>query len=60
MSTFAVIVILMLAALALTTLVAGRKAAQLRTRRHASPIDDPVVPYRSHAEASRRSEAERP
>jgi hypothetical protein len=55
----AVIVILMLALLALVMLVTGgRKAARLRARRDLGPFDDGAVPYRSHAEASRRSEAE--
>jgi hypothetical protein len=56
MSTLAVIVLVVVALLLLAMLVASaRKAAQARARQDLSPSDDDVTPYRSHAEASRRT-----
>ncbi len=53
MSTLAVIVIAVVIVLLLAMLVAGaRKAARTR------PGDEEVRPYRSHADASRRGDAE--
>jgi hypothetical protein len=51
-----VIVIVVVALLLLAMLVAGgRKAARVRARTDLGPVDDDVTPYRSHAEASRRT-----
>jgi hypothetical protein len=58
MSTLAVIVIVVVAVLLPAMLVAGgRRSARLRSR-HLGPSDG-AAPYRSHAEASRRSDLER-
>jgi hypothetical protein len=55
-STLAVIVLAVVAVLLLAMLIAGgRKAAQARSHRDLGPSDDDVTPYRSHAEASRRT-----
>jgi hypothetical protein len=59
MSTLAVIVLVVVAVLLLAMLVAGfRKAARLRARSDLGPVDDDLTPYRSHAEASRRSDGD--
>jgi hypothetical protein len=56
MSTLAVIVVVVVALLLLAMLLAGaRKAAQARAHHDLGPADDETEPYRSHAEASRRS-----
>ena len=56
MSTLAVIVLVVVALLLLAMLVAGgRKSARARAHQDLSPRDDDVTPYRSHAEASRRT-----
>jgi hypothetical protein len=58
-STLAVIVIVVVALLLLTMLVAGRhQAARVRTT-HESDHPDDLPESRSHAEASRRGDAER-
>jgi hypothetical protein len=55
-SALAVIVIVIVALLLLAMLVAGgRKGAALGARHELGPADDDVEPYRSHAEASRRT-----
>jgi hypothetical protein len=54
MSPLAVIVLVVVALLLLAMLIAGgRKAAQ--ARHDLGPAGDETEPYRSHAEASRRS-----
>ena len=58
MSVVAVIVLVVVAMLLAAMLVAGlRRAAAARTRAELGAADDDVHPYRSHAEASRRSES---
>jgi hypothetical protein len=60
-STLAVIAIVLVAVLLAAMLIlGGRKAAALRAHRDLGPADDDVEPYRSHAEASRRSDSKRP
>jgi hypothetical protein len=56
-STLAVIAIAVLVLLLLVVMLilGGRRAATLRARRDLGPAEDDVEPYRSHAEASRRS-----
>jgi hypothetical protein len=55
-STLAVILIVVIAVLLAAMLIlGGRRAATLRARRDLGPVDDDIEPYRSHAEASRRS-----
>ena len=57
MSILAVIVIVVVVLLLLAVLAAGaRKSARLRARHALGPVDKDVTPYRSHAEASRRSD----
>jgi hypothetical protein len=59
MSTLAVIVLVVVALLLLAMLVAGaRKSTQVRSHRDLGEADDDVTPYRSHAEASRRSDGD--
>jgi hypothetical protein len=59
MSTLAVIVLVVVALLLLAMLVAGfRKSRRPRARPDLGEVDDDVTPYRSHAEASRRSEGD--
>jgi hypothetical protein len=59
MSTLAVIVLVVVALLLLAMLIAGaRKSAHLRSRHDLGGVDDDVTPYRSHAEASRRSDGD--
>jgi hypothetical protein len=56
MSTLAVIVIVVVAVLLLAMLIAGgRKSVQARARPDPGQDDDGGAPYRSHAEASRRT-----
>ena len=57
MSALAVIVIVVIVLLLLLAMLilGSRKAATLRGRRELDPADDDVEPYRSHAEASRRT-----
>jgi hypothetical protein len=56
----AAIAILMLAVLVAAVVVTGwRRAARPRRRHGLAGFDDGLTPYRSHAEASRRSEGER-
>jgi hypothetical protein len=60
MSTLAVIVLAVVAVLLLAMLVAGaRKASRARPPQDRGPAGDETDPYRSHAEASRRGDAER-
>jgi hypothetical protein len=55
-----IVVVVVVAVLLLATLVAGgRRSTRLRARHDLGPIDDDAQPYRSHAEASRRGDAER-
>ena len=55
MSTLAVIVVVVVAVLLLAMLVVGgRKSVQARANQDLGPGDDDA-PYRSHAEASRRT-----
>jgi hypothetical protein len=54
----AVIVIVVIAALAAIFVVARRRAGRARATRDPAQVDD-TSPYRSHAEASRRSDAGR-
>jgi hypothetical protein len=57
-SIVAVIVIVVVALLLLAMLLAGaRKAARVRSTPDLGAVDDDVTPYRSHAEASRRSDS---
>jgi hypothetical protein len=59
MSTFGLIVIVVVALLLLAMLLAGgRKAARVRTAQESDHPDD-LPESRSHAEASRRGDAER-
>jgi hypothetical protein len=59
MSALAVIVLVVVVMVLLAMLVAGgRKAGRLRARHDLGGVDDDVTPYRSHAEASRRSDGD--
>jgi len=59
-SALAVIVLVVVAVLLLAMLVAGgRRAARIRARPAIGPGEDDVTSYRSHAEASRHSDADR-
>jgi len=57
LSTLAVIVAVVLVVPLLALLVAAARKATRPQARHLGPDDD--QPYRSHAEASRRADAER-
>lgn len=56
MPTVAVIVLIVVAALLLAMLIAGARKASHPHPQDLSPADDAIQPYRSHAEASRRSD----